>query len=169
MGDEIKAMGAINTAMEGLEPDEVNRVLRWAVDKFGGGQLSGPSGEPGTDGGRGTGSAGNAPAHHERISDLMDAASPSSGADYVLVASYWFQVLQGQADFTAQEVNSELKDLGHASRNITDSFNTLKSRKPAAVRQVQKGGTTKQARKRYRLTTEGIKTVERMIRGESEE
>src|SRR5581483_2897913 len=104
-------------------------------------------------------------SEYGRISDLMDAATPQTTADHVLVASYWFQVIQGKEDFTSQEVNAELKDLGQASKNITDSFSTLMKRKPPAVRQVQKTGSTRQARKKYRLTEPGIRTVQRMLRG----
>ena len=163
MGDEIGAMGKINDAMTELEQDEVKRVLRWAVDKFG-------PGEVGLDGAHRSGQvshAGSETGQFERISDLMDAAQPRAVVEWVLVASYWFQVVQGQENFGAQEVNSQLKDLGHQSKNITDSFDSLIGRRPPAIRQVQKTGSSKQARKRYRLTNEGIRTVERMIRGET--
>jgi hypothetical protein len=105
----------------------------------------------------------------ERISDLVDAANPSSGLDYVLLGSYWFQEVQGGESFTGQQVNSALKDLGHGSANITTSYNSLKSRKPPLARQIQKSGTSKQARKQYRLTTEGIRAVERMLSHKDEE
>ncbi len=158
MAGEIDAMKAIDNALGSLDPDESKRVLRWAVDKFGQGALSvGPE--------RPTRSGGP-PQAFERISDLMDAALPQTVVDHVLVASYWFQAVQGRENFTGQEVNSELKDLGHPASNITDSYNTLIKRKPSAVRQVQKSGSSKQARKLYRLTNEGVRTVDRMLRGE---
>jgi hypothetical protein len=161
---EIDAMKAIDTAMGNLEPDEAKRVLRWAVDKFGQNEVSAdPGGRA-----RGTGAA-RPSADFERISDLMDAALPDTIVDHVLIASYWFQVVQGRENFTGQEVNSELKDLGHPASNITDSFSTLIKRKPPAVRQVQKTGSTKQARKLYRLTNEGVRAVERMLRGEQQD
>jgi hypothetical protein len=165
MASEIDAMKAIDTAMGSLEPDEAKRVLRWAVDKFGQNEVSVVE----TRVGRGRTIAGAPVAGFERISDLMDVAEPDSIVDHVLVASYWFQVVQGRENFTGQEVNSELKDLGHPASNITDSFNSLIKRKPAAVRQVQKTGSTKQARKLYRLTNEGVRAVERMLRGEHDD
>jgi hypothetical protein len=169
---EIEAMSAIDKALGSLQPDEQKRVLRWAIDKFGAGEVKPDTGAGGKRGaaGSGDGSQGyTGGGEYARISDLMDATSPTTTADHVLVASYWFQVVQGQDDFTSQAVNSELKDLGQESKNITDSFNTLMKRTPPAVRQVQKSGSTRQARKKYRLTEPGIRTVRRMIRGESGE
>ena len=159
MASEIEVMGTIDKAMSGLSTDEAKRVLRWAVDKFGddGIGLKDDGVDRRQDRVRET---------YERISDLMDAASPATIVDHVLVASYWFQAIKGQENFTGQEVNSELKDLGHPSSNITDSYNTLISRKPPAVRQVQKTGASRQARKKYRLTEVGIREVERMLRGQ---
>jgi hypothetical protein len=170
---EIEAMGAIDKAVGELEPEEQKRVIRWAVDKFGGGEVAPTNlgvGSRGAGTGDGTvGAAANGTNGYERIVDLMDAASPRSIVEHVLVASYWFQAVKGQESFTGNEVNSELKDLGHPSSNITDSFNSLMQRRPPAVRQVQKSGTTRQARKRYRLTEVGIRAVESMIRGEVDE
>jgi hypothetical protein len=162
---EITAMGTIDKALGGLDTDAQKRVLRWAIDKFGSGEVKLGGGR--TAARTSNGSEDDAePTEYARISDLMDAATPTTTADHVLVASYWFQVLQGKDDFTSQEVNAELKDLGQASKNITDSFGTLMKRKPPAVRQVQKTGSTRQARKKYRLTEPGIRSVQKMLKGE---
>jgi len=166
---EIEAMGAIDSAMKDLENDEQLRVLRWANDKFGGGVMTLKTGGGGRVDGDLDGGGGEGEQRFARIADLMDTASPTSTVDHVLVASYWFQVVQGTEDFGSQEVNGELKDLGQASKNITDSYSTLMARKPPAVRQVQKSGNTRQARKRYRLTEPGVRAVERMLRGETTE
>jgi hypothetical protein len=165
-------MSAIDKALGALEPDEQKRVLRWAVDKFGGGEVALGGGKPGatalvTPGGGSMDSNGGPDRSYGRIADLMDAANPNTVVEYVLVASYWFQVVTSQESFTGQAVNGELKDLGHPASNITDSFNSLIKRKPPAVRQVQKSGSSKQARKLYRLTEVGIRTVESMIRSEA--
>jgi hypothetical protein len=77
-----------------------------------------------------------------------------------LVVGYWFQVVQGQPDFGGQEVNSTLKNIGHGIANITDAFTTASSRKPSLVMQTQKTGTSRQARKQYKLTVAGVRWVE---------
>lgn len=111
------------------------------------------------------GAAGNGGAQR-RFSDLAEvyaAASPSTDADRALVAGYWFQFLQGEADFGGQAVNSALKNLGHGVSNITSAFETLKAQKPALVMQLKKAGTTKQARKTCKLTAAGKNAVELLI------
>lgn len=166
MSDEIAAMGQLDKALTALEPDERARVLSWAVAKFGDGVASveAPKRQTGGDDERDVGKSAetNKPGF-TRISDLMDDARPNSGHDYVLLASYWFQEIQGHDGVTGQQVNSALKDLGHGSANITTAFNALKARKPPLARQIQKSGTSRQARKKYRLTTEGVRAVERML------
>jgi hypothetical protein len=167
LGDEIKAMSQINETLEGLEEDEKRRVLSWALDKHGDGTIgtavstSAPA--------KTSTYAGSAPGkttdkEFERISDLIDAASPQSQVDYVLVATYWFQVIESEESVTGMQVNAALKDLGHGASNITDAYSSLKTRKHA--RQIQKSGSTRQARKRYRLTEEGLRAVRRMLSGE---
>jgi hypothetical protein len=171
VGNEIEAMGQIDGALSALEADARERVLTWAMAKFGDG-TSLPTGAP-----QGSGGINDARREDDeqlsqtfsRISDLVDAANPSSGLDYVLLGSYWFHEVEGGESFTGQQVNSALKDLGHGSANITASYNSLKSRKPPLARQIQKSGASKQARKQYRLTTEGIRAVERMLDKFSEE
>jgi len=166
-------MSAIDKAVGALEPEEQKRVLRWAFDKFGGVEISSAGGNSAAAGFAAAGggvsveSNGGASRAYARIVDLVDAANPHTVVEHVLVASYWFQVVNGLESFTGQAVNGELKDLGHPASNITDSFNSLMKRKPPAVRQVQKSGSSKQARKLYRLTEVGIRAVESMIRGES--
>src|SRR5689334_17134399 len=101
---EIEAMSGIDQALNALEPDEQKRVLRWAIDKFGGGEVklgttaAGRSHAGAIDGNGG--GAGNGSGEYARIADLMDAASPTTVVDHVLVASYWFQVVKGQENFT---------------------------------------------------------------------
>ena len=68
-----------------------------------------------------------------------------------------------QEDWDAQAVNSELKHLGYQSTNITRDLDALMARTPKMVLQVRKEGTTRQARKRYKLTREGIKVVEKLV------
>ena len=96
--------------------------------------------------------------------DLFDAATPKTDPERALIGAYWFQVVGGASDFQSQQVNEALKDVGHGVGNITDALSKLQRRKPALVRQVAKSGRTRQARKRYKITSAGIGAVHGMTR-----
>jgi hypothetical protein len=92
-------------------------------------------------------------------------AQPRTSPEKALVVAAWLQAVQGSSDFDSGSVNRELKNLGHQSTNITRDFDDLIARKPKMVVQTRKSGSTKQARKLYRVTHEGLVEVARM-RGE---
>jgi hypothetical protein len=155
---EIKAMSDIAEALTGLEPDVIRRVLKWANEKYQvkavGVQLSG-------------GGSGSPPLDRTftEFSDLFDAANPSTGLERILVCAYWFQVIQGQSDFDSQSLNTELKNFGHPSANITRDMDSLANRSPKLILQTRKEGQSKQARKKFKLTREGIREVQRLLEG----
>ena len=166
---EVKAMQKLAEAVAGLDTEATARVLRWAVDRYGVIVKTASKGQAGaaarggeasdTDDGNSNGAA----PHFNSLAELHAAADPQNEANHALVAGYWFQFVQGQADFTAQAVNSELNHLGRRIGNITTAFDRLKAQKPALVIQLKKLGTTKQARKTYKLTAAGKQAVELLI------
>ena len=99
------------------------------------------------------------------FAELFDAASPQTQAQMALVAGYWLQVCQGAETFDGFSANKELKQLGHVLKNITAPIEALKNEKPALALQVGKSGKSRQARKTYKLSAAGIKSVEAMING----
>ncbi len=168
LSGELQAMAAIETALKDLNEDERARVMHWASARFGL-AVARPAKRV----------IEEAPGEIERgevrpaeqfgtLAELYDTANPTTDADRTLVAAYWFQIVQGAGDVDSQAINAELKHLGHGVGNITRAFDALKSHKPALIMQTRKEGTTKQARKRYKITAEGKKAVERMLAGESE-
>lgn len=162
---EVKAMGKLAEAIAGLDPDATARVLRWAVDRYGvavsGTSRTKHSGAGGEVAGNGNG--GVSSGQFGELADLYAASAPEMDTDKALVAGYWFQFCEGKAEFGSQEINTALKNLGHPIKNITSAFDNLKARKPAPVMQLKKAGTSKQARKTYKLTVAGKSAVEMMI------
>lgn len=161
--NEISAMSAIAEALSSLEDEEVVRVLRWAVDRFQPreGRLLSPlvAMQPAAESTKDEGLT----SPFESLADLFNSARPSTDAEKALVTGYWFQEHEGQTDLDAQAVNTALKHLGHGVRNITDAFSSLISQKPSLVLQVRKGGTSRQARKKYKITEAGKTEVKRML------
>jgi len=158
-------MGSVVDAIEGLDPSIRGRVIEWAAKRYGVATLPArQSGPPALGGGGGEGEEELGAAQFRHFTDLLDAtSSPATEADRALVGGYWFQVIRGNETFAGLDVNNELKNAGHGSRNITDALTTLQQRKPAYVRQIAKAGRTRQARKTYKLTVAGIRAVEAMM------
>ena len=166
---EIKAMSAVAAALTDLEDEDARlRVMKWATTRFA------PSVRVQTarvdeeddqldDGEGGT----RETSEFIDFADLFHRSNPKTDPQRALVGGYWEQVVEGKSDFQAMPVNNSLKQLGRPIGNITEAFGALQNRRPSLVRQVQKSGRARQARKKYRLTHEGISTVERMLRGES--
>jgi len=106
--------------------------------------------------------------HYAEFAELFDAASPETGSNAALVGGYWLQVCQGRESFASQEVNDLLKHQGHPVKNITKAFTDLRESKPRLVHQLHKTGKSRQGRKTMKLTLEGIRKVERMLKGEAD-
>jgi hypothetical protein len=164
--EEIQAMGLIEEAFTPLDDDARRRVLSWAAARYGLAttrlvpeQAAAAAGDSEKDGVN----AGSEPPKYESLADFFAATRPKTEADRALVVGYWFQVLQGQQDFEALAVNKELKHLGHGIAHVTSAFDTLIERKPQHVIQTKKSGSARQARKKYKVTEEGKKAVQRML------
>lgn len=159
---ELKAMTAIAGALNDLDDKAAARVLRWARERY----VTTPEPEPVARAGRAAARIGA--DEDEDVASLYTAASPRTDPERALVVGYWFQAHQGMKDFDAQRVNAELKNMGHGVGNITEAFTRLIERKPQYVIQTRKSGTSRQARKLYRVTNEGIKRVQAMLGGQHE-
>jgi hypothetical protein len=168
---EVAAIGKVNEALLPLDPAVRQRVLHWAAMRFevtlpktkatGRGDDDEEEQEEQDDGQSET----ETPGAFADVASLYDAASPTTEADKALVVGYWFQVVQGNADFTGFEVNKALNNLGHGVKNITVALGSLIDSKPSLVIQTHKSGKSRQARKKYKVTGEGIKRVKQMLAG----
>jgi len=170
---EVTAISKVNDALMPLEPAVRQRVLHWAALRF---EVTLPKGKPAvgkgddddTDDQQESEGAPNSGAAERTFSDfasLYDAANPRTDAERALIAGYWLQVSQNKQDFDAFNANKELRNLGHPLTNVTASLSELIYHKPRYVIQTRKEGTSKQARKKYKVTNEGIKRVKQMLGG----
>lgn len=179
MDQEIQAMASISDALGELDDAAKARVLRWAADRFG---ISGMTGslkkgaldqadeslgddEQGSEGGGASPSEGT--EEFDSFAELFAQANPSSEAYKVLVAGYWHQVVCSDNEITSAKLNKDLRDLGHSIVNINQKFDSLMAAKPQLAIQLKKSGSSKQARKKYKITKAGIKKVEEMLGAEN--
>jgi len=159
---DLEAMKVIAEAFSKLDDTAVRRVLRWANEAYGS-KLS-IAAKLVDKGDTITGDTSvDFKTQFASLAEFFASATPTQDADKALVVGYWIQVIEGTTDLDGFRVNKELKQLGHGVKNVTSALNTLMARKPALVIQTKKSGTSRQAKKKYKLTHEGQRSVERMI------
>jgi hypothetical protein len=160
-------MGTVAGALDPLEPEAAGRVLRWAAERYEVTLAPARKQQHKGNGGDGGGGGGEAPDGFADLTDLVSTAAPSTDEDRALVVAYWSQESQEekQPDVSGQQANSELKNLGHGVKDITKVFNNLMATSPQQVIQTKKSGSSRQGRKRYKVTAAGKSRVRALTAG----
>lgn len=97
------------------------------------------------------------------LASLLERWTPSTMAEKALLGAYYIARVRGEGTVTSQAINSELKKNGLPISNITRAIEAnMRPDHPLMV-QEKKMGTTKQARKQYGITPEGVEVVERKL------
>lgn len=164
---EIEAMRGVAKALDKLEAASRDRVLEWALRFY-------RKGVPGRMPAAMPVSVGIAAVQSEGgstgdLAALFAQARPSTDADKALVGAYHLAAKSGGQEFDSFTLNSELSHLGHRVGNITRALEALISARPAFMVQTRKEGKTKQARKKFRITVEGSRRVEKLLAGGNSE
>jgi hypothetical protein len=158
---ELTAMRTSHDALKDLPLDAIERSIQWLAATFG--IAGGVSPLAGHSQPLQRTKLSAVPAIHEMefadLPSLFSAARPEVQSDKALVVAYWLQKIKNSEDLDSQQINSELKHLGHGVPNITRALDYLIGARPALLIQTRKDGTAKQARKRYKLTNEGKNRV----------
>lgn len=122
-----------------------------------------PRRRPGRPRGSGTGRRG--PRGGMAMPALLGQWTPETMAERALMGAYTLS--RGKADktVTSQAINAELKRAGIPVPNITRAIESNLRAKPPLMVQKKKMGTTRQARKQYAITPEGVEFVESKLQG----
>lgn len=155
---EIKAIGEITKALTELSDEQRHNVLLYVNARYGG--QSAPRARVTTTDAADLPPPGN---QYSSIGDFFDAVNPQTEAERVLAVAYWIQTVEGEEAFESYPVNKHLKHLGHPVSNITRALDSMIDQTPRLILQTSKSGSAKQARKRYKVTREGIKRVQAML------
>jgi hypothetical protein len=120
-----------------------------------------PRRRPGRPKGSGTGRRG--PRGGMAMPALLGQWTPETMAERGLMGAYTLS--RGKADktVTSQAINAELKRAGIPVPNITRAIESNLRAKPPLMVQKKKMGTTRQARKQYAITPEGVEFVENKL------
>lgn len=174
---EIQAIASVNDALKDLSEEERFRVIQWVANKYVQNtsrlKVISPAshgeapvmleGEPGSNV-----LSDQQQAAYDTFAEMLDASGATKDTERFLVAAYWLQVKDALPTWKSFQVNKLLKDTGNQINGITTPVRTLSKAKPKLVVQISKNTTSKgRGAKVFKLTTEGIKKVERMLsRGE---
>lgn len=122
-----------------------------------------PRRRPGRPKGSGTGRRG--PRGGMAMPSLLGQWTPETMAERALMGAYTLS--RGKADktVTSQAINAELKRAGIPVPNITRAIESNLRAKPPLMVQKKKMGTTRQARKQYAITPEGVEFVDGKLQG----
>jgi hypothetical protein len=159
--EEFEAMGSIATTLKKLPEEARGRVLEYMIKLFAKKQLITAPAESDAST-QETQRADDAQTFAD-FPSLFGAATTDTGTERALLAGYYLQVVKGLPDFDSFSANKELRHVGYEAANITRDFDNLMVRTPALMMQTKKLGSTKQARKQYRLTAAGINLVKEML------
>ena len=163
---ELNAMNEVYSSLKELDKEARQRVIGWVVSRF---ALTQPrQNSTGADSGQGEGSgeASKDLASYESVADVFSRIDARTKPQRVLVVAAYRQEKKGAAELTGREINKELHHLGHGVKNITTALTSLMKKRPQLIIQTRKGGKSKQAQKKYRVTGEGFSAARKML-GES--
>ncbi|HEV2147358.1 MAG TPA: hypothetical protein VGR37_08130 [Longimicrobiaceae bacterium] len=153
----------VNRAISSYDPVLKEKARDILLERAFGSSNSAPAatargrGRPRADSGRGGEQAG------VDLASLLERWTPATMSDKALLGAYYLTRVRGEETVTSQAINTELKRNGLAISNITRAIEAnMRPDRPLMV-QEKKMGSTKQARKQYRITPAGIETVERRL------
>lgn len=164
---ELKAMESVYESLNGLpDKDAQHRVIQWIVGKLCLNNFSN----------RASSSNNNHPMQHDElvkpsssiagydsVADIVAATCPKTDVDRVLIVAAFLQEKSQKESLSGFEITEELKHLGYPLSNITSTIGVLMTRRPQLMIQTRKSGKSKQARKEYKVSKEGINFVNNMI------
>ena len=99
----------------------------------------------------------------DSVAEFFAETTPNSDWEKALVVATYLQIKNNLSDFNSYDINKELKNLGHYISEISHAFDVSISKKPQLILQMRKDGNSRQGRKKYKVSAEGIKYVKSLL------
>jgi len=170
---EIKAMSEVHSSLKSLEsPEAQQRVLDWVSSKLGL-SMTARKKQMGVDDitqPADTQSSGKVTIDSfDSSSELLSKIDVSTKPQRALVVAAYLHKKLNVEELTGQQINKELKNIGHGSSNITNDIAKNIAKKPQLMIQTKKGGSSQQAHKKVKVTTAGFAWVEGRLNAQPDE
>lgn len=98
----------------------------------------------------------------DSIEELFLVSDVKKVSQRILLAAAYIQEKGNLKEVSSLDINKELKKLGYGVTNITTLINGLTKRKLMDV--TKKEGSTKQARRKFKVTPEGFKVAKQFVK-----
>jgi hypothetical protein len=168
---EIVALNTAYTALKDLAPDAIQRNINWLATRLGvsaiakaptGGRSPTPTETVATNNPDGQTASGEF-EKFATSADFLSQINEPTDKERVLAIAAYIQKKEPDKELTGFSINKELKHIGHGVANITSAIQTWVDQRPQLMIQIRKTGTTKQAKKVYKVTEEGMKSVRKRL------
>lgn len=107
--------------------------------------------------------AGKVFAEFETVDDLFLSSSAKKVSHRILLVAAYLQEKKNLDEISSLEINTELKRLGYGVTNITTLINGLIKKIPPPMIVTRKDGSTKQSRRKFKVTERGFDDVKKFI------
>ena len=104
---------------------------------------------------------------YKTIENLFLVANVTTVASRILLTAAYLQEKMGFTEVSSFDINSRLKKLGYGVSNITTAINGLLNKKPPRMTQTKKEGDSKQAKRKFVVTEEGINVAKTYLTSSS--
>jgi hypothetical protein len=192
---EIIAMSETFEALKHLQRPQIRRIVHWVKDRFGLIEGKAPAepvvsvsaGEPAPAPApvkeeKVTLEAAPAPAVIEEppkpkppqkrelidfdtVLDLFSESNVKKVSSKILLMAAYLQERHNFKEISSYDINFRLKRIGHGVQNISSSINGILKRKPQLMIELKKDGASKQARRKFSVTVEGLKVARGFLKG----
>ncbi len=100
----------------------------------------------------------------DSIEELFLTSDVKKVSHRILLAAAYLQEKNDLTEVSSLEINTQLKKLGYGVTNITTLINGLLNKKPPLMEVTKKEGTTKQARRKFKVTEPGFDVARNFVK-----
>jgi hypothetical protein len=102
---------------------------------------------------------------YRSIETLFLSSNVKTVPSKILLAAAYLQEKLNFEEISSFDINSRLKKMGYGVPNISSSLNSLLNKEPPLMLQIRKAGDSKQAKRKFRVTEEGLQLARTYLRG----
>jgi hypothetical protein len=99
------------------------------------------------------------------IETLFLSSNVKTVPSKILLAAAYLQEKLNFEEISSFDINSRLKKMGYGVPNISSSLNSLLKKEPPLMILIGKAGDSKQAKRRFKVTEEGLQMARTYLRG----